>query len=359
MMLFLEDPFVQTGIRTITENQAESGAYYASPNFPTYRYCWFRDSSYIAYSMNLCAVHQSAARFHQWTAGVVNRRADLIHRTICKVQASETLTEADVLHTRYTVDGHEGTLQKWENFQLDGFGTWLWSLNQHLLLSGQSLPQAILDAAGLVAAYLEALWQHPCYDCWEERLDNIHPHTLAAIYGGLLAYSEMTGKDTASTTAAIRSYLYANAVQDGHWVKFIGTDWVDASLIGLAVPYRVCEPSDPIMQSTIARIESDLRVDGGGVHRYPSDEYYGGGEWCLLTSWLGWYYAETGQKDRANDLHTWVKNQADEHGWLPEQVPQHLNRPDSYAPWLNKWGEIANPLLWSHAMYIILQKALM
>jgi len=44
-------------------------------------------------------------------------------------------------------------------------------------------------AAGLVANYLTALWQLPCYDCWEEYPDKMHPHTLAAIYGGLKAHS--------------------------------------------------------------------------------------------------------------------------------------------------------------------------
>lgn len=309
--------------------------------------------------MDLCEVYLSSSRFHQWTANVVNRRADLIHQTIHKMDTGKDLTEADVLHTRYTIDGQEGTLQQWENFQLDGFGTWLWSLNQHHQLYHQPLSPSILNAADLVAAYLKALWPHPCYDCWEERRDNIHPHTLAAIYGGLRAYNDLTGCDTTSTTDAIRVYLYENAIRDGHWVKFIGTDWVDASLIGMAIPYHLCEPTDPIMAATISRIEADLREPNSGVHRYQSDVYYGGGEWLLLTSWLGWYYAETGQKERAEDLHSWVKNQSTQHGWLPEQVPQHLNHPESYAPWLAKWGEIANPLLWSHAMHIILQKALM
>ena len=36
-----------------------------------------------------------------------------------------------------------------------------------------------------VCDYLAALWQLPCYDCWEEFPDRVHPHTLAAIYAGL------------------------------------------------------------------------------------------------------------------------------------------------------------------------------
>jgi hypothetical protein len=38
---------------------------------------------------------------------------------------------------------------------------------------------------------------------------------------------------------------------------------------------------------------------------------------------------------------------------LPEQTGELL-RPDRYRPWVEKWGEPASPLLWSHAMYLTL-----
>ena len=38
---------------------------------------------------------------------------------------------------------------------------------------------------------------------------------------------------------------------------------------------------------------------------------------------------------------------------LPEQVPDNLNAPENYEPWRQQWGDIATPLLWSHAMFII------
>jgi len=39
---------------------------------------------------------------------------------------------------------------------------------------------------------------------------------------------------------------------------------------------------------------------------------------------------------------------------LPEQVNDFALSPKHYEPWLKKWGPVASPLLWSHAMYIIL-----
>ena len=61
-----------------------------------------------------------------------------------------------------------------------------------------------------------------------------------------------------------------------------------------------------------------------------------------------------GEKEKAGQLHQWIEAQANENGWLPEQVPVSLNEEAMYDPWIKKWGAIADPLLWSHANYLIL-----
>jgi len=263
----------------------------------------------------------------------------------------------DYLHTRYTLDGHEGT-DDWPNFQFDGFGTWLWALIEHLRLTAGHLPSHWREAINLTSSYLAALWRIPCLDLWEEHLDNIHPYTLSAIYAGLRAAGELTGHTGWLAIAdEIRRFVLEHCVQDGHLVKYVGSEATDASLLGVATPYRLLAPDDPIMRATVARIEADLRHQAGGVHRYADDTYYGGGEWVLLTAWLGWYYVEVGEQARARELLAWVEAQADEEGNLPEQVPQTLNNPPTLQPWVERWGPIASPLLWSHAMYLILLHA--
>ncbi len=102
------------------------------------------------------------------------------------------------------------------------------------------------------------------------------------------------------------------------------------------------------------KIEADLCR--GGVKRYATDTYYDGGQWILLAAWLGWYWWEVGEKEKARQLRDWVEAQANEQDWLPEQVPLSLNDESKYEPWLHKWGPIADPLLWSHAQYLILCK---
>ncbi len=372
----------QRSIEIILANQHASGAYVACPNFPTYRYAWFRDASFVAYSMDLAGQHESAARFHAWAARAIHARAEVIQRGVKQGALGKPLADGDILHTRLTLTGRDGTSQKWGNFQLDGFGTWLWALGQHQALCGEPLPAGWLAAAGLAAGYLAALWRLPCYDCWEENPDRVHPHTLAAIYGGLKAYAGCaaagdgaagpTLQAVGETLAEIRGYILEHFVHAGHFVKFSGQPAVDASLLGLAVPYGVVAPDDPLMLATVAEIERTLLAGGvhpaqsggvqpaqsSGLHRYTADTYYGGGEWILLTAWLGWYYRTAGgdaSQPAVDRILAWIEAQAAPDGSLPEQVPQHLNHPDSYRPWLSKWGPIATPLLWSHAKYIILK----
>ncbi len=134
----------------------------------------------------------------------------------------------------------------------------------------------------------------------------------------------------------------AKRVADGHFVKFVGSTEVDANLLGLATPFGVVEPDDPAMVATVRRIEADLQR-GGGLHRYRADSYYGGGEWILLTAWLGWYYARRGERDKAEAALRWIEAQADADGQLPEQVPLNLNDPAHYAPWRERWGDDCPP----------------
>jgi GH15 family glucan-1,4-alpha-glucosidase len=352
------DSLLRKSISIILENQAPGGAYVASPNFPAYHYCWFRDGAFIAYAMDRMGEYESARLFHTWAAARINERGQVVNQAILKFKSHQPLTHADYLFTRFKLNGSEGLEEDWPNFQLDGFGTWLWSLNEHIRLSKQTLTGDLLNAAGLAADYLEALWTSPCFDCWEEFPEQVHPYTLAAIFGGLQAHTALSGRDHSETLAAIRALIVEKWVFNGHFVKFSGKPEVDASLIGLCTPYRVFEPDHPLMAATIEQIEAAL-TRAGGVHRYRSDTYYGGGEWILLSAWLGWYFAEIGEESslsKARKQLEWVESQFQEEG-LPEQVPANLNDPAYFPVWVERWGRIALPLLWSHASYIILWSA--
>lgn len=343
-------------IEIILEHQGSSGAYLAGPNFPTYNYCWFRDGSFTAYSMDLVGEYKSAAHFHEWGAGVINSRTTIVQRAVEKARNGIPLGTEEILHTRYTLDGEDGQ-NAWPNYQLDGFGTWLWSLSEHKKSTGKNLSDKVLLAANLVADYISSQWKNPCYDCWEEHHDKIHPHTIATIYAGLQANETINGKNHQGILDDIRKFILKEAVIDSRFVKFVGSDDVDASLLGMSLPYGVVDIDDQIMKKTVNLIEEKLRMGLGGVHRYSTDTYYGGGEWILLTAWLGWYYIKMGKRDKAIQLLQWIEDQANDNGELPEQIPVNLNDETYLQHWRERWGEIATPLLWSHAMYIILHSS--
>jgi isomaltose glucohydrolase len=87
------------------------------------------------------------------------------------------------------------------------------------------------------------------------------------------------------------------------------------------------------------------------VHRYPSDTFYGGGQWPVLACLLAWHHARRGDRARAGQLLDWVAGTADASLDLPEQVPPLL-APERLQEWVERWGPSARPLLWTHGMFL-------
>ena len=350
---------VTRSIEIIHAGQSPSGAFVASPTFSQYQACWMRDGALIAYSMDCVGDHASAHRFFEWSYRTLNRYGDQIERVLVKLTSGAKPEETDYLPTRFSLDG--GLVPgAWTDFQLDGYGTWLWALVEHVQMTGdRAFYEQLRSSVSQVVRYLSALWSQPNYDCWEENRDQVHLSTLAAIYGGLAALAALDPTlETAQTAAAVRGFALRNGTADGHFVKYLGNPALDGSLLWTAVPYGLVRVDDPLFQATVAAIERDIRYPGGGVYRYRADVYFGGGEWLLLTAWLGWVYVLQGRRAEAESILNWIENQADAQGFLPEQVAGHLLHPEHLVPWEARWGTSAKPLLWSHAMYLVLYTAL-
>jgi GH15 family glucan-1,4-alpha-glucosidase len=295
-------------IDVILGGQADTGAYVASPSFPPYAYCWFRDGAFIADAMSRVGEVESAERFFAWCDRTIRRHYP-------------------DLHTRYTVDGEPGA-DEWSNFQLDGFGTWVWALHAHAARHGRSVAP-FDEGAELSLRFAADNWRRPSYDWWEER-EGTHAATLACLHAGLAARD------------------HPLAAEVGEEARAAAPGRLDASLLCLFAPFGLLDRGDALL----GRIEERLVDPSGGVHRHEDDEYYGGGAWVLLTAWLGW--ADPG---RAAQALAWTESRATPEGHLPEQVAEHLLRPERLEPWERRWGPSASPLLWSHAMYLTLRAA--
>jgi GH15 family glucan-1,4-alpha-glucosidase len=348
----------QHSLALLADNQNDSGAFPASTNFPAYQYSWFRDGSFISHALDLAGCAGRAGRFHRWCAKTVLRYRNKIEACITSSEDHQVFPGDLYFHCRFTAGGEE-VPGHWGNHQLDGLGTWLWSLHQNLAFSHTLLDQNIVQAIDLAAHYLRALWRFPCSDCWEENETGIHTHTLAAIYAGLIAHWKMrSNTESCQTALAIKDFILEKMAPRGYLTKSLNDPEVDASLLGAAVPYHLVELSSPIFQETLARIEKDLLSPEGGMHRYRKDTYYGGGEWLLLSAWYGWIKLQMGDVVTAQRISAWIENQADSRGNLPEQVNHYLNNPASYQEWVHRWGTVASPLLWSHGMYVILTNSI-
>ncbi len=154
------DALVRTSIDVILQHQAPTGAYLAGPDFPSYRYSWFRDGAFIAEAMSRVGEPASADAFHDWCAGVLRDRSDHVASLVARAARGDRVDPDEHLHTRYTVDGTEAD-EEWWTFQLDGFGTWLWALDRHLIRRGRH-PHDYTDVVDTTVRYLAAFWDHPC-----------------------------------------------------------------------------------------------------------------------------------------------------------------------------------------------------
>lgn len=341
----------------IRAGQSPGGAYVASPNFPVYNYCWLRDGAFIADAMSRAGEIDSAEAFFRWCAGVLVDRRERILTLIARHAAGETIPTSELLHTRYTLDGRESDAD-WENFQLDGYGAWLWALDEHRRRHDRPIA-AFVEGALLSALYIAAFGKQPSYDWWEEHPVERHTSTLAAVYAGLRAVESWTEFSpeqraaAADAAAELAGLVRVDAARLGRLSKWLGGNTVDASLLAVATPFAMIPVNDPVMVATTRQIEAEL-VHGGGVHRYALDTFYGGGEWLLLAALLGWHHVRSGRTADARAQLEWIVRHASIEGDLPEQVNDHLLAPATEASWIERWGPVATPLLWSHAMFLTL-----
>jgi GH15 family glucan-1,4-alpha-glucosidase len=338
----------------LLEGQAASGAYIACPNFSQYGFGWLRDGAYCALALQSIGETTSVTAFHAWVAGVITARADRVDEVVAALAAGRTPDPATLLPTRYRLDGteeREGE-NEWPNFQLDGYGTWLFAL---YCTYGPALPAELAAAARLAARYIGATWRLPCYDYWEEYGARLHTSTLGAIAAGLRGAARMLGDDGCEETAAeIVAFIRSRCVSDGVFVKGPDDDRVDGSLVSLATPFALFGAEDPVMRATVERIRTDLASPSGGIRRYLGDNYYGGSPWVLLTAWLGWHDRLTGNETGYRHALDWVGTAVSSMGTLPEQVVTEPQLPEFVAQWESLWGPVADPLLWSHAKHLLL-----
>lgn len=343
-------------VTLIESLQHASGAYPASPTFSAYQgYSWFRDGAFIADGMSAAGAVESSSRFFDWCERMLVQRRAQIAEIIAAEAAGTPLPDDRMLATRFTLDGHEGE-DGWWDFQTDGYGTWVWAVVAHSRRYDIDLDRW---GAGirLSVDYLLATWRRPCYDWWEENQTRVHVSTLGCIVAGFEAAVGSELLDPAASAAAsaaaaeARALISTQGTHEGHLVKWLGSNAVDASLAAVIAPLGVIEATGSLGHATIQAIDGALNV-AGGVHRYLLDTFYGGGQWPLLSCMLGLAYSAAGDREAALRQLAWAATTVTADGDVPEQVADHLLAPEMRDEWVERWGPVATPLLWSHAMLV-------
>ncbi|HEY1369968.1 MAG TPA: glycoside hydrolase family 15 protein [Gaiellaceae bacterium] len=349
------DGLARHSVALLLEHQHASGSFVACPAFPVYDFAWLRDGAFCAHALDLVGETEAAARFHAWVARTVERQRPRALAAIETIVTGGTPAPGAMLPARYTLEGEPEAdgADPWPNFQLDGYGTWLWALGRHL--EGRSLPDELEPAVRLAADYLAVAWPLRCWNWWEELDGGEHAATLGAIAAGLAAASRLLADECyADVARAIESRLAGRFRRDGHYVRGAADARVDGSLLSLGIPFGVVAPDGAAMRATVEAVRRDLVGPTGGVRRYLGDTYYGGGEWVLLTCWLALYDELDQRRAEVERGRTWVCERAVA-GELPEQETSAPQDAAMVEPWVERWGPPASPLLWSHAMFVILE----
>ena len=343
----------------INSLQHDSGAYPASPSFSAYvGFSWLRDGAFIADAMSATGSFESAEKFFDWCSLVVSKSDLAIAKHYVNFKNQGTFDSSNALPTRFEFEEAPVPDEPWPDHQIDGYGTWIWALGEHL----KRFPEATnrwQNSVELSCRYLVASWDSACYDWWEENAEMVHTSTLGSVQAGLLAALEIgtlsleTEQHARKAVEKISDTL-TRYCADGYLPKWLGSRQIDSSTISLLAPFNLLDPRDPIFEATMSKAKKQL-LHGFGLHRYDSDTFYGGGLWPLLSCYLALAELRLGNRDFAEGVLVWVQSLADGVGNLPEQVDDHLIEPAKKDYWVKRWGTSAQPLLWTHAMFLRLK----
>lgn len=341
-------------VQAILRNQNGDGAIIASPDFAQYHYSWLRDGSFIAFALDRAGEHDASSRFHTWVTRTLDGIADSIDDVVEKKLSGQ---EVDPLHmppARFSLT-NSSEPDDWPNFQIDGYGTWLWSLGQHMEMTGvATLSESLRTTVERIARYLSAYAFSPCYDVWEESRTGLHTSTLACVYGGLSTAARLLGSgEYLSRASDVAERIRDSSREYGRYVKSSESSDVDSSVLWLGTPFNVVSTTDDVFAATVREIEDVLTLQGG-LRRYPTDVYFGSGAWPVLTASLGWHFVGIGNIPEAIRCRDWIAQRFDDLGRLGEQFFGETRDPKNYSKWVDRWGLPAKDLVWSHAMFVIL-----
>lgn len=313
-----------------------------------YRWVWPRDASFICVAAEILQIPIQEPFF------------DWLH------SRPKDFKKDKLLYANYSTNGQFGSMGRL--LQVDQSGSVLWAIYEHFKtdLGKAQKYKALIErlADGLTTNWNKTYFRPHTVDLWEEShrqtsttVENNFTYSLSACARGLLLAHEIIPNPLWKETAMqmIEEINDAYSETDKYFYRNkgkISDKNVDASLLGLVWPFEICEPNDPRIMNTIAKMEERIVIDGG-VHRYENDYFdgegsaqEGGGAWPLLNFWMAIYFAKKGDKEKALSYYNWVLERIEKFkGFIPEQI-------------FDDFRVGVYPLVWSHAMFILASREL-
>jgi isomaltose glucohydrolase len=167
-------------------------------------------------------------------------------------------------------DGTPGS-EDWPNFQLDGFGTWLWAYGAHVRRTGQ-------DADADDGAVVRGRGRLPLALCGRAQLRLLGgapgacpSSTLAAIFAGLRRLLRLLDDRYYLGAAERRAFVPARPPDRRARALHQARRQRRRRRQPAVGPCRTawcCRPDHRVVTATVAKVRRDLLDPDGGVHRY-------------------------------------------------------------------------------------------
>ena len=329
-----------------------------APTYPVYRFSWLRDGAFIADAMSRAGRPDSADAFFGWCARVARRTGPSASPTWSRGRRAAstcptpnccrpaTRSTARTTPTRGGTSSSTGTAP--------GSGPW-----PRTPAATVGPVDPYLAAVRSTVDYLDAFGDRPCFDWWEEHAEHRHTSTLAAISGGLRAAAELlpdlAGRRGRVAPGGRGRRRHPHRRSPRRTPDEVARRRPRSTAVCLAWADRV-----PHGDARIAAGRGDLRGDrpaAAGRRGLPVPRRH------VLRRRRVAHPHRLARLVRAAHRPPgagpgagceWIADQATVDDLLPEQVSASAQDPSFIEEWTHRWGPVATPLLWSHAMYLTL-----
>ncbi|MCY0850244.1 glycoside hydrolase family 15 protein [Sulfuracidifex metallicus] len=271
------------------------------------RYAWVRDSSAVAEALIATGYAQEARRIIEFLSRMVSFVSKPFMYSLYSIDGSLPPKEIEIPW----LSGYKGSSpvrignDALALIQLDLEGSFMNAFYKYYEATGDdNYVKNHADILEYVADWISDNWKEDDVGIWEERdtkAQNVHSKVMAWVAldrAGKLMKAIDRDNPWREARNEIKEWIMDNGVVEGKFVKRIGGNEVDASLLTLPL-YGFIDVKDEIFQATLRQIEETLSVDGL-LKRYKQDSL---GE-CIYPStlsslWLARIYIKLGRLDDA------------------------------------------------------------